>query len=96
MTAVQLAPRSPRIGVGVVWLVALLLAVAIGIFAPQSERGGWLCAGLGVVLILSFAVQVFSGRAKGFIARISASVLGALVLMGIVSVGFGLGAFFVA
>lgn len=94
MSAPTLAPRSPRLGVGVVWAVALVIAVVIGIVSPVSQRGDWLCVGLGFILILSFAIQVFGGRAKGFIARISASVLGALVVMGIVSVGFGLGSLF--
>lgn len=92
MTAPQLAPRSPRLGVGVVWGVALVIAVVVGLVPPMSQRADWLCAGLGFVLILAFAIQIFGGRAKGFISRISASVLGALVIMGIVSIGFGLGA----
>ncbi len=92
MATPSLAQRSPRVGVAIVWIASLVLALAVGIFAPIADRAVWMCIGLGVCLVIAFAVQVFDGRAKGFIGRVSASVLGAALIMGVVSAGFGLAA----
>lgn len=92
MTAPELAPRSALPGLLTVWIAGAVIAAAIGIFAPLGSRAVWLCIGLGVCLIIAFGVQVFEGRAKGFLFRVSASMLGALLVMGVVSAGFGLAA----
>jgi len=48
--------------------------------------------GLGGCLVAAFAIQLWSGRSQGFTQRVAASVLGAMVVMGIISLGFGLAA----
>lgn len=90
MSTPDLVPRSPFLGLAVVWGASALIAIAIGIFAPESNRALWLCAGLGGCLIIAFAVQIAYARSEGFITRISASVVGALMIMGLVSVVFGI------
>lgn len=84
-TPPPLAPRSPVIGLSIVWLAAAILAVAICLFAPGADRAVWLCIGLGMSVIIAFGVQITIGRAQGFITRMAASVAGALILMGIIS-----------
>ena len=56
------------------------------------RTGPWMLVGFGAVVLLSFAVQLWYGRTQGFIFRVASSVTGALLLMGIISVGFGLAA----
>ncbi|KRA24132.1 hypothetical protein ASD65_06610 [Microbacterium sp. Root61] len=90
MATPELAPRRTLGGVIAVWVAAVLVAVSIGIFVPAESRAGWLILGLGGCLLLSFAVQLGSGRAKGFTERVAASILGALIVMGLISAGFGL------
>lgn len=90
MSTPDLVPRSPMLGLAVVWIASALIAVAIGIFAPEQNRALWLCAGLGGCVIIAFGVQISYGRSEGFITRVSASVVGALLVMGLVSVVFGL------
>ena len=46
--------------------------------------------GLAGCLILAFAVQLGVGHAEGFLRRVAASVLGALVVMGLFGLGMGL------
>ena len=46
--------------------------------------------GLGAALALAFAVQLAYGRSQGYIQRVAISILGALLVMGIISLGFGL------
>lgn len=92
MSEPALAPRNANVGVIVVWGAAFLASVAIGIFVPGEWWVPWLLVAFGGVVLLSFAVQLWYGRTDGFILRVAGSVTGALLLMGIISVGFGLAA----
>jgi hypothetical protein len=88
----ELAPRRTFGGIIAVWLVAAAVAVAIGLLVGDDGRAAWLAVGLGGCLVLAFAIQLGYGRSQGFTERVAASVLGALVVMGIISLGFGLAA----
>lgn len=92
MSEPALAPRNAFHGVIAVWIVSLVAAVALGIVLPEGERLAWLVIAFGAVVPLAFAVQLAYGRAQGFIVRVAGSVVGALILMGIVSGVFGLSA----
>lgn len=92
VTTPELAPRRTFGGVIAVWLVAAVLGIAIGIFVAEEWRAAWLAVGLGACLVLSFAIQLWFGRSQGFTERVAASVLGALLVMGVISLGFGLAA----
>ena len=43
-------------------------------------------------MLVSFGVQLAYGRAQGFIVRMAGSVVGALMIMGLVSAAFGIAA----
>lgn len=86
----QLTPRRTVGGIIAVWVVAALAGVAIGIFVPFEWRGAWLVVALGGCFVLSFIVQLWFGRSHGFTQRVAAGALGALLVMGIISLGFGL------
>ncbi len=90
MTAPELAPRRTLGGVVAVWVVAGLTGIAIGAFVPADLRAAWLVVGLGGCILLAFAVQLWFGRSQGFTQRVAASALGSLLVMGIISLGFGL------
>lgn len=92
MSEPALAPRNPFGGVVVVWGAAFVAAVAIGIFVAEESRVQWLLVGFGGAVLLSFALQLWYGQTSGFIFRTAASVLGALLLLGVVSAGFALAA----
>ncbi|MCI1019624.1 hypothetical protein HWD99_13410 [Microbacterium sp. C5A9] len=92
MSEPALAPRNALVGVLAVWAVALVASIAIGIFVPEVYRVQWLLVAFGGVVLLSFAVQLWHGRTQGFILRVGGSAIGALLLMGMISVGFGLAA----
>lgn len=92
MTQPALAPRSAFTGVVAVWVVALIGAVVIGILVGEEWRIPWMLVAFGGAVLLSFAVQLGYGRTEGFIFRVAGSVIGALLLMGVISVGFGLAA----
>jgi hypothetical protein len=90
MAAPALAPRRATGGIVAVWVTAALAGIAIGLFVPAEWRAAWLVVGLGGCLVLAFAVQLGYGRSQGFIERVAISILGALVVMGVISLGFGL------
>ena len=92
MAAPALAPRRATGGIVAVWVAAALLSIAIGLFVPSDWRAAWLVVGLGAALALSCAVQLAYGRSQGYIERVAISILGSLVVMGIISLGFGLAA----
>jgi CDP-diglyceride synthetase len=90
MPVPELAPRRTVGGVIAVWVVAAVAGVAIGVFVPAEWRAAWLIVGLGGCIVLSFFVQLAYGRSQQFVERVAASVLGALVVLGVISAGFGL------
>lgn len=94
MTAPEIFPRRRAAGVIAVWVAAALVALAVGVFVEPDWRGAWLLVGLGFCFFLAFAVQLASGRSQGFIMRISASVLGAMLVMGLIGAGFALAELF--
>lgn len=90
MAEPALAPRNAFHGVIAVWAVSFAAALLLGILLDDTVRTGWILIAFGGIILLSFAVQLWYGHAQGFIVRVAASALGALILMGIVSVVFGL------
>ncbi|MDQ4214417.1 hypothetical protein [Microbacterium capsulatum] len=96
MSDPALAPRSPLTGLVVTWAVAAVGALVIGILAPASTVMAWFVIGFGASILLSFAVQLLRGEAKGFILRVAAGCLGSLLVMGVISIGFGVAALFSA
>ncbi|ALJ19626.1 hypothetical protein [Microbacterium sp. No. 7] len=90
MTVSEFAsPRSIR-GIVGVWVVAVVAALALGVLAPVELRAVWLSLGFAGCVVIAFVVQLMGGRAEGFIQRVAASVLGALLAMGLIGLGFGL------
>ncbi len=90
MSAPDLAPPRTLGGIVSVWIAAAVIAVVVGGFAPEDARDVWMPVGLGVCLILAFVVQLSIGRSRGFIQRVAISVLGSMLVMGFISIGFGL------
>ncbi|MBN8206780.1 hypothetical protein JF550_12550 [Microbacterium esteraromaticum] len=89
MQEVALAPRNAFHGVIAVLGVAAVTAILLGFLLPADTRIGWLLIAFGGVVLLSFAVQLAYARPQGFVVRVSASIVGSLVLMGMVSAAFG-------
>ena len=90
MAVPELAPRRTTGAVVGVWIASAVIAVVVGLFVPPDWRAAWLVVGLGVCIWLSFGLQLANGRSHGFILRVAAGCLGALVVMGVISLGFGL------
>ncbi len=96
MTLPGLAPRGGLVGIVAVWVVGAVLAVTIGVTVPESLRGAWMPVGMAGCIILAFGIQLASGHAEGFLRRVAASALGALVVMGLIGAGLALASFVAA
>ncbi|WP_193596677.1 hypothetical protein [Microbacterium sp. YJN-G] len=92
MSEPALAPRNAFHGVIAVWVASVVVAITLGILLPEADRVIWLLIAFGAIVLLSFAVQLAYGRAQGFTVRVASSVVGSLVVMGVVSAVFGLAA----
>jgi hypothetical protein len=92
MAAPALAPRRATGGIVLVWIFAALLGIGVGLFVPAEWRAAWLVVGLGLSIAVSFAVQLAYGRSQGYIRRVALSMIGAFLVMGVISLGFGLAA----
>lgn len=88
----QIAPARTFGPLVVVWAAAALMGILVGVFAAPEARAAWLLVSLGLSVIVSFAVQLRVGRSQGFIRRTAASVLGALLVLGVISCGYALAA----
>lgn len=93
MTALEPVPRRGG-GVVLVWVAAVVVALVIGMLAPPPWRALWMPLGFAGCVVLAFVVQMSGGRPDGFIQRVAASVLGALLAMGLIGLGFGLASMF--
>lgn len=92
MSEPALAPRNAFVGVVAVWVIAFVTSIVLGIFVAEEWRVSWMLVAFGAVILISFAIQLWYGRTQGFIFRVAGSVTGALLLMGMISIGFGLAA----
>lgn len=92
MSEPALAPRNAFHGVVSVWIASLVTAILLGVLLPEEIKVGWVLIAFGVIVLASFAVQLAYGRASGFIVRVAASVMGSMLLMGLVSIALGLAA----
>jgi len=92
MSTPDLVPRRTYGGVIAVWVLAVIAGVVIGILVPAHARAQWVTVALGGCVIAAFAIQLWYGRSQAFIQRMAASVLGALVVLGLITAGFGLAA----
>lgn len=94
MSLPEMAPRRALRGVLIVWIAAAVVAVVIGVVAPPEWRAAWMPIGLGGCVLLAFGVHMWHGTSRGFIQRVGMSVLGALAVMGLIGIGFGMATLF--
>ena len=96
MSIPSLAPRSGFGGIVAVWVAAAVITIVIGFVAPSDWRAAWMPVGLAGCIVLAFVVQLAFGHAEGFLRRVAASALGAMVVMGLIGLGLGLASMFSA
>jgi hypothetical protein len=63
-----------------VWLLSLAGAVIIGVLAAPEKRITWLAISLAGAVVLTFVIQIIIQRKERFVARATASIVGALAV----------------
>ncbi len=66
-----------------IWILAILCAVAVGILSPSGQVASWLALSLGGCVVASLCVQIATREKNGYVDRLTASVIGAAVILGI-------------
>jgi hypothetical protein len=64
-----------------VWAVAVVFAVLIGIFSSAEDRFAWISLALAGSAIVTLVVQLATGRVEGYVGRVTASIVGATVVL---------------
>ena len=66
----------------VVWLLALAGVVVIAITADPSQSIAWIGITAAVCTIATLAIQIGTGRKEGYVDRVTASIVGTVVVLG--------------
>jgi hypothetical protein len=73
-----------------VWLVSLAAAIFIGLTVAPADRLTWIGITFGAAIILTFVIQLATGRIEGYVSRATASIGGAVVILAIATGVFAL------
>lgn len=75
-----------------IWLLALVGAVLVGAIAEPAHSLGGVSLTLAVCTIATLAVQLATRRKEGFVSRVTASLVGAAVILTLATLVFVLSA----
>jgi hypothetical protein len=73
-----------------IWLVAVVGAVLTGVLVAPENRLVWISLSLAGCTILTLAAQLSTGQKEGYVHRVTASVAGAVVVLGLATGVFAL------
>jgi hypothetical protein len=82
MSDMTLTPKRAWRGIVSVWVAAVVLAIVVGVLVDPALRFSWLALALAACALLT-CIQLGTTEKTGFIARVSASVAGALIILSI-------------
>lgn len=77
-----------RMSVVAVWVAALVGVIGVGILAAPERHITWVSILMLVLICLACVLQLAQAEADGFVRRMSESLVGALVILGIASLVF--------
>lgn len=79
-TALVQPGQMPRLIV--VWVLALILAILVITLIPADRHAEWIALSIGVIVLVSFVLQLGTGLRERFITRLSFSTVGGAVIIG--------------
>ncbi|MCX7523379.1 hypothetical protein OSC27_13965 [Microbacterium sp. STN6] len=86
MTETQIATLTPArrwASIVLIWVLAALAAVAIGLFSPTEDDTTWLGLALAGSMVCAMCVQLATQQKQGFVGRLVGSVSGAVVVLAV-------------
>lgn len=72
-----------RLSVVVVWVAAAVAAVVIGLVAAPEEYVAWVAMAAGGSVLATLGIQLAVQRSEGFVSRVTASLVGALIVLAV-------------
>ena len=72
-----------------VWVLTLVGVVALGLFVPAVDYLVFVPVVLGLALLITFGIQLVEPVRKGFVNRVSASMAGVVVILGLATAVLG-------
>lgn len=82
-TPATLSPVTRWASIVGIWVAAALCAVAIALFVQPGNDPAWLSLSLGGCVIGSLCTQLATQEKRGFVSRLVASIMGAIVVLAI-------------
>lgn len=79
---------SERVGIGIVWVSAVVAAALVGVLAADDRKLAWVPIAMLMLVFLAALVQLVTAKPEGFIHRMSLSLGGAAVVLGAASLIF--------
>jgi hypothetical protein len=76
-------PTTKWATVVVVWVLNVVGATCIGIFAAPATDLGWLAIAMGLSFLVTMCIQLATKERRGFITRMAMSVAGSFVILAI-------------
>jgi hypothetical protein len=64
-----------------VWLVAIICMVLTGVLVAPEDRLVWTSLSLAGCTILTLAAQLSTGQKEGYVARVTQSLVGAVLVL---------------
>ncbi|MFD2674389.1 hypothetical protein [Gulosibacter bifidus] len=77
-----------RIRIGLVWLAALVMVLAIGFVAGPARQLTWVSIAMMMLVLITGLLQLLDGRPAGYIHRFALSLAGAAIILAIGTVIF--------
>jgi len=79
-----------RLSVVMIWLVAAVGAVLTGVLVAPADRLVWISLSLAGCTILTLAAQLSTGQKEGYVHRVTLSLVGAVLVLGVATGLFAL------
>lgn len=73
-----------------VWVLAVVCSVIIGLLSARGQEIAWIGLTLAACTIATLAVQIGTGRKEGYVSRMTASIVGAVVVLAVATGVFAL------
>lgn len=73
-----------------IWLVAAVGAVLTGVLVAPADRLVWISLSLAGCTILTLAAQLSTGQKEGYVHRVTLSLVGAVLVLGVATGLFAL------
>lgn len=84
----EMSQTTSRSSIAVVWLAAVLGSVFTGAFSQPNQRMLWTGLTLAACVVLTMCIQLATRQKRGFVDRMTASIVGALVAVVVAGVIF--------